>query len=65
MLLEKIGISAGLIWTALEAGETNVKAIKKITKLTEKDLNLALGWLAREGKVNFKEIDGELFVSLV
>jgi len=65
MLLERIGISAGLIWAALESGETNVKAIKKITKLAEKDLNLALGWLAREGKVNFKEIDGELFVSLV
>lgn len=65
MLLEKIGISAGLIWAALENGETNVKAIKKATKLAEKDLNLALGWLAREGKVNFKEIDGELFVSLV
>lgn len=65
MLLEKIGISAGLIWTALEAGETNVKVIKKVTKLAEKDLNLALGWLAREGKVSFKEIDGELFVSVV
>ena len=54
MLLEKIGISAGLIWATLEAGEANVKAIKKATKLAEKDLNLGLGWLAREGKVKFK-----------
>jgi len=64
MLLEKIGISAGLVWSALESGEQNVKAVKKTTKLTEKDLNLALGWLAREGKVKFNEVEGELFVSL-
>ena len=65
MLLEKIGINAGLIWTALESGELNVKAIKKATKLAEKDLNLALGWLAREGKIKFNEVEGDLFVSLV
>jgi len=64
MLLEKIGISAGLVWTSLENGELNVKAVKKATKLPEKDLNLALGWLAREGKVKFNEVEGELFVTL-
>lgn len=64
MLLEKIGKNAGLIWSALEKGESNVKIVKKTTKLTEKDLNLALGWLAREGKIKFKETEGELFVSL-
>ena len=64
MLSEKIGNNAGLIWSALEVGELNVKAIKKATKLTEKDLNLALGWLAREGKVKFTEVEGELFISL-
>ena len=65
MSLEKIGINAGLVWAALENGELNVKAVKKVTKLTEKDLNLALGWLAREGKISFKEEEGELFVALV
>ena len=65
MLLEKIGISAGLVWASLEKGELNVKAVKKATKLTEKDLNLAFGWLAREGKLNFNESEGELFVSIV
>ena len=64
MLSEKIGTNAGLIWAALEGGELNVKAVKKATKLAEKDLNLALGWLAREGKVKFNEVEGELFVSL-
>ncbi len=65
MIKEKIGSNAGLIWQVLENGELNVKAVKKATKLTEKDLNLALGWLAREGKLNFNEVEGELFVGLV
>ena len=52
------------VWSALSTGELEVKAVKKATKLTEKDLNLALGWLAREGKVSFREEEKELFVSL-
>jgi len=64
MLSEKIGNNAGLIWTVIESGEMNVKAIKKTTKLAEKDLNMSLGWLAREGKVKFNEVEGELFVSI-
>ncbi|MGB4415050.1 MAG: winged helix-turn-helix domain-containing protein [Paludibacter sp.] len=65
MLNEEIGNNAGLVWSALVNGELNVKAVKKATKLTEKDLNLALGWLAREGKIQFNEVDGELLVALV
>jgi hypothetical protein len=64
MLSEKIGNNAGAIWAALQNGELNVKAIKKSTKLAEKDLNLALGWLAREGKVKFSEVEGELVIHL-
>ena len=44
--------------------ELNVKALKKATKLNEKDLNFALGWLAREGKLKFTEVEGELVVAL-
>ena len=64
MLLEKIGINAGLIWSVIENGELNVKAVKKATKLAEKDLNLALGWLAREGKIKFNEVESDVFISL-
>ena len=64
MSLEKIGINAGLIWSVIENGELNVKAVKKATKLAEKDLNLALGWLAREGKIKFNEVESEVFISL-
>ena len=64
MLNEKIGSNAGLIWAALANGELSVKAAKKATKLTEKDLNLALGWLAREGKVSFREDDKDVYIAL-
>ncbi|MDX9747638.1 MAG: winged helix-turn-helix domain-containing protein [Paludibacter sp.] len=61
---ETIGSNAGLIWAALENGSLTVKAVKKATKLKEADLNLALGWLAREDKVVFSEEEGEVVVSL-
>ena len=64
MFTERIGSNAGLIWAALENGEMEVKSLKKATKLTEKDLNLALGWLAREGKVSFREVEKDLYVAM-
>ncbi len=48
-----------------EKGEMDVKALKKSTKLSEKDLNMALGWLAREGKIEFNETEESLLVHLV
>ena len=65
MIKETIGSNAGLVWSALEDGAKSLKAVKKATKLKEADLNLALGWLAREGKVVFTEVEGEVVVSLV
>jgi len=47
-----------------ESGRQNVKEIKKATKLTDKDLYAALGWLAREGKVALEVEEKELFASL-
>jgi len=35
-----------------------------MTKLTDKDLYAAIGWLAREGKLTLEEVDKEIFVSL-
>lgn len=57
MITAKIGENAGAIWNALQGGALTTTALKKATKLKVADLNLALGWLAREGKVTF--IDGE------
>ena len=64
-MIEKIGTNAGLVWHALEAGKLELKAIKKATKLTEKEIYAALGWLAREGKVTFSEVEDEVIVTLL
>ena len=55
MITSKIGENAGLIWNALQGGALTMKALKKATKLKNDELYLALGWLAREGKVSFTE----------
>ena len=62
-MITKIGENAGLIWNALQGGALTTKALKKATKLKEADLNMALGWLAREGKVTF-EVADEVTVAL-
>lgn len=69
MNTELIGLNAGSVWTALnEAESLGTKQLKKVAKIkNDKELFAALGWLAREGKVEFSESeDGkELIVSLV
>lgn len=65
-MIAKIGTNAGLVWTALnEGGKLNVKQIKKATKLIDKDLYAAFGWLAKEDKIAFEEVEGDVFVSLI
>lgn len=61
---EKIGMNAGIVWQALNEGEKELKALKKATKLSEKDMYAALGWLAREDKVCFSETATDVLVSL-
>lgn len=48
-------MNAGLVWNALASGETmSLKQLKKVTKLKDKELFAAIGWLAREGKLNIE-----------
>ena len=69
MNTETIGMYAGSVWVALSnADALGVKQIKKMTKLKDKEVFAALGWLAREGKVTIlpdPEDEKELIVSLV
>lgn len=56
MNTETIGTWAGEVWNALNGnGELNLKQLKKATKLKDKEVFAAIGWLAREGKVNVVE----------
>lgn len=53
MNIETIGTNAGEVWNALNTADAlGIKQIKKITKLKDKEVFAALGWLAREGKIN-------------
>lgn len=69
MNTEAIGTYAGQVWHALnEAGALGLKQIKKNTKLKDKEVFAALGWLARENKVAIAtdpEDAKEFIISLV
>lgn len=66
MDVETIGLWAGKVWTAIdELGTLSVKGLKKATKLKEKEIYAAIGWLAREGKVNVAAEGEEVMVSLI
>jgi len=62
---EKIGSDAGQVWQVLDAqGTKSVKELKKATKLIDKEIYAAIGWLAREEKIAFCQEDDDLFISL-
>lgn len=69
MNVETIGVNADTVWCAVnEADALGLKQLKKVTKLKDKEVFAALGWLAREGKVTIDvdpEDPKELIVSLV
>ena len=63
---EEIGLNAGLVWNALNESEgLTLKGLKKVTKLKDKQLYGALGWLSREDKVTIEEVEGDLLVNLI
>jgi Winged helix-turn-helix domain (DUF2582) len=49
---EEIGAAAGVLWRYLdEHGATTLGTLKRDTKLSESMLHMAVGWLAREAKL--------------
>ena len=69
MTTDIIGFWAGEVWNALnEADVLGMKQLKKITKLKDKEVYAALGWLARENKITIEpdpNDEKEIIVSLV
>lgn len=54
----QIGDAAGKIWEFLDKnGATSVSKVTNETKLTRNDVQRAIGWLAKEEKLNF-EMEG-------
>ena len=64
-MITKIGENAGLVWNSLQNGAQEIKAIKKATKHKNEELYMALGWLAREGKLAFSVNEKEIIIELV
>jgi hypothetical protein len=66
MEIIRLGYAAGKIWQVIDKNKIiKISDLKKITRMDIKDLYLALGWLARENKVQFFEKDRELAVTLI
>lgn len=65
MIKNDIGINAGTIWQLLsEKGELSVNEITELTGYKESYALLALGWLARENKIQLSDNNGILHVAL-
>ena len=52
---EQIGLNAGKVWKILSSdnGRWKYEDVKKASALSDRDLNMAIGWLARENKIEF------------
>lgn len=51
-LTTKIGKNAGKVWLVLDTwGEIDIVSITRLARIDENDVFSALGWLAREGKI--------------
>ena len=66
MNVENIGNWAGLVWNALNDSKKGLatKDLRKATKLKVNEMHCALGWLAKEGKLDFAEGKDDIVVSL-
>jgi Winged helix-turn-helix domain (DUF2582) len=61
----EIGKTAGSVWSFLhEHGKSSVSAVERGVAAPKRRVHMALGWLAREGKVGFTEERNSLQVSL-
>ncbi len=50
-----IGTNAGIVWRIIHERGALIKyeEVKQISGLPDRDLNAAIGWLARENKIEF------------
>lgn len=54
-LTSKIGVDAGKVWKMLETrGNIDVCDVSTVLQMDERDIYTALGWLARENKIDAK-----------
>ena len=60
-----IGDTAGKVWSYLEKhGRSSISAVEKGSSAPKREVQMALGWLAREGKIELAEEKRALYVWL-
>jgi len=60
-----VGENAGKVWQALHsAGKLNFNQLRKATDLDDREIYMALGWLAREHKIKVVKEGRENLISL-
>ena len=65
MKKENIGEAAGRIWETLEAkNEVSIAQLPKTLKMKTEIAYQALGWLAREDKIDYHDRGGKVYITL-
>ena len=63
--IEKIGQTAGLVWHFLQShGESTLSGVEKGVEAPKAMVSMAVGWLAREGKIAVKDEKRAVRISL-
>lgn len=65
MQTEDIGLAAGEVWNFLKQGATSVSQVTQSVAGGPRLALMALGWLAREGKIEFYQEGRRRLVRLV
>lgn len=61
----EIGLNAGKVWQLLSNNDKwSYGSLKRKSGLKDNELGAALGWLAREDKIEFEQQEDELYVFL-
>jgi Mn-dependent DtxR family transcriptional regulator len=61
----KVGETAGKIWNLLkEKGEVNISQLPRLLNEKSVIVHQALGWLAREDKIEYRTEAGKTYISL-
>jgi hypothetical protein len=64
--VETIGQTAGLVWNYLRSnGECSLSALEKGVQAPKSMISMAVGWLAREGKIDIKDTKRTIRISLI
>ena len=65
MIKNQIGNNAGIVWRTLNAShcKMSINELGATTLLTDIEISMAIGWLAREGQVSIIEESGIMYFS--